>query len=83
MLAGAYRLLELVDGQAEANGLTQLQRSQEFERSRRRIAAAIEKGETLQFRSGRLEVLSRAILHSAEIGRKQDKNSGPEPELSR
>ncbi|NUZ09012.1 hypothetical protein HQN59_25045 [Schlegelella sp. ID0723] len=79
MLAGAYRLLELVEGQAETNGLTQLQRSQELERSRRRIAAAIENGEVLQFSAGKLEVPSRALVRSTEIQPEQGRNRGQEP----
>ena len=84
MLADAYRLLEPVGSLADARSLTQLQRSQELERSRRHIAEAIEKGEALQFRAGQLEVQPRVVVRPIEIKREQGKERGQEPpELNR
>lgn len=74
-LASAYGLLEAVDKQAQVQGLTGLQRSQELERAKLRIATAIEQGEALQFKSGELEVVPHRDDPQPEIA--------PQPEISK
>lgn len=74
-LASAYGLLEAVDSQAR--GLTGVQRSQELESAKLRIATAIEQGEALQVKSGKLDVVPPDTPDVPQPEIQRDRSRGP------
>lgn len=74
-LASAYGLLEAVDSQAR--GLTGVQRCQELERAKLRIATAIEQGEALQVKSGKLDVVPPDTPDMPQPEIQRDRSRGP------
>jgi len=76
-LAGHYAMLEAMDRYREGQNLTAFERAQERERSHQRLAAAIEEGQAMSFRYGRLEVIPDPVVRKPEI--EQDRGKEPEP----
>ena len=75
-LAGHYAVLEAVGRHGEAQKRTSLQRAQDHKQEKQRIAAAIEQGDRVQFKAGRLEVTPRQAVHSPQIDREPGKDRG-------
>jgi hypothetical protein len=72
-------MLEALNRHAEAQGKGFRERDQERQRNSLRLAAAIEAGETLQFRSGQLHVLPRQVAPQPAIHRERGKEPDRDP----